>query len=73
MQIPEGWKIMSINQVEKMEEKGMEAIEEIAGEIDYSGLKHLIHFQKNQFKVYKHQKVVYRAIFSSKKRNSPRC
>ena len=32
--------------------KGLKAAEEVAGEIDYSGLKHLISFQKDQFNIF---------------------
>ena len=52
IRIPDGWNIVSRDQQEASLEKGMKAVEEVAGEIDYSGLKHLISFQKNQFNIF---------------------
>lgn len=49
MNIPQGWSVISKNKIEANNEKGRKAIEEVAGEFNYSGLKHLISFQKNQF------------------------
>lgn len=50
--IPQGWTVISKNRIEANDEKGRKAIEEVAGEFDYSGLKHLISFQKNQFNIF---------------------
>jgi len=50
--IPQGWTVISKNKIEANNEKGRKAIEEVAGEFDYSGLKHLISFQKNQFNIF---------------------
>jgi len=52
IQIPKGWTVISKDKIEVVTEKGLEAIEEVAGRIDYSGLKHLISFQKNQFNIF---------------------
>lgn len=52
MRIPEGWEIISRDQQETSFERGIKAVEEVAGEIDYSGLKQLISFQKNQFNIF---------------------
>lgn len=52
LQIPKGWKIISKDKLEENVEKGKKAIEEVAGELDFSGLKHLISFQKNQFNIF---------------------
>lgn len=50
--IPKGWTVISKNKIEANDEKGRKAIEEVAGEFDSSGLKHLIHFQKNQLNIF---------------------
>lgn len=51
--IPNNWKVMSRGQNEKYQEKGLDAIEEVVGEeIDVSGLKNLIGFQKNRFNIF---------------------
>ena len=52
MQIPKGWPVISKNKMDKSTELGMEAVEKIAGEFDYSGLKHLISFQKSRFNLF---------------------
>jgi len=52
MQIPGGWEVMTMESMDNMTEKGNEVIEEVFGDIDYSGLKHLISFQKDQFNIF---------------------
>ncbi len=53
IEIPDGWKIMSREQNETYQKKGLDAIEEIVdGDIDVSELRHLISFQKNQFNIF---------------------
>lgn len=49
MEIPKGWSIISKDKMDKNSEMGMEAVNEIGVEFDYSGLKHLISFKKDQF------------------------
>ncbi len=51
--IPNNWKIISREQNEEFQKKGLNAIENIVdGEIDASGLKNLIGFQKNLFNIF---------------------
>lgn len=51
--IPDGWSVVSKDKREESSEKGMEAIgETYGGDLDYSGLKHLISFQKDQFNIF---------------------
>lgn len=51
--IPENWTVTSREQNEKYEKKGLDAMEELVeGEIDISGLKNLIGFQKNRFNIF---------------------
>jgi len=51
--IPENWKIISRAQSDKFEQKGLDVMEEMVdGEIDTSGLKNLLGFQKNQFNIF---------------------
>jgi len=52
IQIPKGWTVISKDKIEVIKEKGLNAIEEVAGKVDCSGLKHLISFQKNQFNIF---------------------
>jgi hypothetical protein len=53
IEIPKGWKVIDLEKVKAMNEKGRKALEEtIEGEIDYNGLKNLIGFQKNQFNIF---------------------
>lgn len=53
IEIPEGWKVVDKQKTKETNEKGLKAIEKtIEGEIDYSGLKNLISFQKNQFNIF---------------------
>ena len=49
IEIPKGWTVVSKDKLEALEEKGEKAIAEVAGEIDFSEIKHLISFQKGQF------------------------
>jgi len=52
IQIPSGWRIMLKNQLDKNQDKGMDLVQETIDTIvDYSGLKHLISFQKNKANV----------------------
>lgn len=53
IEIPEGWEVTDLEKSKKSSQKGEKAIEEtINAEVDYSGLKHLITFQKNQFNLF---------------------
>jgi hypothetical protein len=53
IEIPEGWEVTDLEKTKKSSQKGEKAIEEtINAEVDYSGLKHLITFQKNQFNIF---------------------
>ena len=48
--IPKGWTVISRDQTEANEKKGADAIKKSSNtEIDMSGLKHLISFQKDKF------------------------
>lgn len=50
---PEGWTIVSKETNEKREKKGLDAMEETLGqEIDISGLRQLISFQKNKSNIF---------------------
>lgn len=50
IEVPEGWKVITKDQLEKDTEKGVKAMEDVVeGEIDYSGLKHLVGFEKDRF------------------------
>ncbi len=53
IKIPNDWNIMTKNKLDKNQDKGMEYIEEtIDTVVDYSGLKHLISFQKDKGNVF---------------------
>lgn len=53
IEIPKGWKIVEKEKTQEMNERGFKALEEtLENEIDYSGLKNLISFQKNQFNLF---------------------
>lgn len=53
IEIPKGWKVIDKEKIEEINEKGLKVIEEtIGGQVDYSGLKNLISFQKNQFNMF---------------------
>jgi hypothetical protein len=53
IEIPKGWTVIDKEKTKETNEKGLKALEEtIEGEIDYSGLKNLISFQKNQFNIF---------------------
>jgi hypothetical protein len=53
IEIPDGWTIVEKDKSEEYTNKGLKAMEEVVdGEIDMSGLKNLISFQKNQFNVF---------------------
>lgn len=53
MEIPKGWTVVDKEKSQETTEKGLKMLEEtIDGEIDYSGLKNLISFQKNQFNLF---------------------
>jgi hypothetical protein len=49
MKVPEDWEIISSKRLEEQNERGKQAIEEVAGEIDISGLKQLLNFRKDLF------------------------
>ena len=51
--IPDGWEVVDREQSEDMREKGTQALEEtIDQKVDFSGVKTLIAFQKNQFNIF---------------------
>lgn len=53
IEIPDGWTIVEKDKSEEYTSKGLKAMDEVVdGEIDVSGLKHLISFQKNQFNIF---------------------
>ena len=53
MEIPKGWNVTHKSDLDKRTKKGKDAIGETAGiEIDASGLKQLLNFQKNQFNIF---------------------
>lgn len=53
MEIPPGWIVTDLEKTKESAERGMEAIEETMNtEVDYSGLKNLISFQKNTFNIF---------------------
>ena len=53
IEIPKGWTVIDKDKTKETNEKGLKAIEEtIDGQVDYSGLKNLISFQKNQFNIF---------------------
>ena len=47
--IPEGWTITEKSDVQERNEKGLKAAAAVVGDIDMSGLKNLIAFQKDKF------------------------
>src|SRR5687768_10775775 len=49
IKIPEGWKVTSRDELQEHDENGLKAMQEVQGEIDVTGLKHLVSFQKDQF------------------------
>src|SRR5688572_7936091 len=49
IKIPEGWRVTSRDELQEYDEKGLKAMQEVQGEIDVTGLKHLVSFQKDQF------------------------
>lgn len=53
MEIPTGWTVIEKEKTKETNEKGLKILEEtINEEIDFSGLKNLISFQKNQFNIF---------------------
>ncbi len=53
IEIPEGWEVANLEKAKESTKKGVKAIEEtIDAKVDYSGLKNLIRFQKNQFNIF---------------------
>ena len=53
IEIPSGWAIIEKEQTRAGHERGVKAIEEtIESEVDFSGLKNLIAFQKNRFNTF---------------------
>lgn len=53
IEIPKGWTIIEKSEKQELNKKGENAIEEtVNADIDFSGLKNLIAFQKNQFNVF---------------------
>ena len=53
IKIPDGWKIISKDSIEAIDERGKSAIENSTGQnIDVKGLKHLISFQKDRFNLF---------------------
>lgn len=53
IEIPKGWTVVDKEEKQAANEKGKKAIEEtIKEDFDFSGLKNLIGFQKNQFNIF---------------------
>ncbi|SFU45790.1 hypothetical protein SAMN05216480_10467 [Pustulibacterium marinum] len=53
MEIPEGWNVTHKSDVDRRTKKGLEALSETSGfEIDTSGLKQLLNFEKNRFNIF---------------------
>ena len=53
IEIPDGWSIVEKEQAQQTTEKGLKALEEtVEADINYSGLKNLIAFQKNKFNIF---------------------
>lgn len=53
IKIPDGWAVVSKDRLEDLDKMGLEAIENVVdGQVDYSGLKHLIGFSKNEFNMF---------------------
>ena len=53
MEIPNGWKLLTREQVDGYENKGKEMLlDAFSEDFDFDGLKNLLHFQKNQFNVF---------------------
>lgn len=53
IEIPDGWTIVEMDKSKEYNNKGLKAMEEVVdGEIDISGLKNLISFQKYKFNVF---------------------
>lgn len=53
MEIPEGWEIIDLKKTKESSERGSKAIEESTDtEVDYSNVRNLITFQKNDFNIF---------------------
>lgn len=53
MDVPVGWKLLSRKQVDRFEKKGADLLSEtVGGEIEFEGLKNLLHFQKDRFNMF---------------------
>ncbi|RQO30906.1 hypothetical protein DBR32_09345 [Taibaiella sp. KBW10] len=53
IKIPEGWQVTDKEMVETLQSKGEAALTETLGEsVDFSALKHLANFQKDQFNMF---------------------
>jgi len=53
MEIPKGWNVTHKSVLDKGTKKGLDALNKTAGiEIDASGLKQLLNFQKNKFNIF---------------------
>lgn len=52
MEVPTDWEILSKNDMQGYVDRGKDAVEEVAGELDLSGLQFLLSFQKNQFNMF---------------------
>jgi len=53
MEIPTGWTVVEKEKTKENNEKGLKALQEtMDSEIDYSGLKNLISFQKDLFNIF---------------------
>jgi len=60
IEIPAKWEIVGKEEKESLQEKGKEALSGAIGEdIDYSGLKNLIAFKKNQFNIFQSTSEVF--------------
>jgi hypothetical protein len=53
IEIPKGWTVVANEETRQTNQRGLKALENaIEMEMDYSGLKNLISFQKNQFNIF---------------------
>ena len=64
IEIPENWKVISREQSEAYQEIGLDAMEETVDvEIDVTGLKNLIGFQKNRFNLFQSTSEPYKETY----------
>ena len=52
IEIPIGYEVTARDRMDELTDRGMDAVQEVTGKIDYSGLKHLIGFQKDRLNLF---------------------